>query len=107
MRGTAIKVPRRKRRLLGVARREALTENSPNENEMMIMTEYAFPAQLLEELHAHWRSQQSSVSSTLPDDPALLRLLETCYHASLRTAELRATRCVLAYISTDTLAKTH
>jgi hypothetical protein len=69
------------------------------------MTEYAFPAQLLEQLHIHWGSTPSSARSVLPDDPTLLRLLETCYHASLRTAELRATRCVLAYVSTDALAK--
>lgn len=69
------------------------------------MTEYAFPAHLLEELHAHWGLPQSSAISALPDDPTLLRLLETCYHASLRTAELRATRCVLAYVSTEALAK--
>ncbi|WP_013627832.1 putative sensor domain DACNV-containing protein [Rubinisphaera brasiliensis] len=68
------------------------------------MAEYAFPAQLLEELHAHWRPPHSSTSSALPDDLTLLRLLETCYHASLRTAELRATRCVLAYVSTDSLS---
>lgn len=68
------------------------------------MAEYAFPAQLLEKLHAHWGPPHSSTSSVLPDDPTLLRILETCYHASLRTAELRATRCVLAYASTDSLA---
>lgn len=68
------------------------------------MTEYAFPAELLEELQVQWGARQASASSTLPDEPTLLRLLETCYHASLRTAELRATRCVLAYVSTDSLA---
>ena len=69
------------------------------------MSEYAFPEQLLEELHAHWGPTQSLTSSALPDDPTLLRLLETCYHASLRTAELRATRCVLAFVSMESLAK--
>lgn len=68
------------------------------------MTANAFPAQLLEELHHHWGPSQSSKSSILPDDPTLLQILEICYHASLRTAELRTTRCVLAYVSTNSLA---
>ncbi len=69
------------------------------------MSEFAFPVQLLAELHTHWSPTQSFNYSELPDDPTMLRLLETCYHASLRTAELRATRCVLAFVSMESLAK--
>lgn len=69
------------------------------------MSEFAFPVELLDELRSHWDSLPSATRSVLPADRTLLRLLETCYHASLRTTELRVTRCVLAYASTDAFAK--
>ncbi|XZE18867.1 putative sensor domain DACNV-containing protein [Pirellulaceae bacterium SH449] len=68
------------------------------------MSEFAFPAQLLAKLHTYWEVNPSSARSVLPDDTTSLRLLEICYHASLRTAELRVTRCVLAYTPAEALA---
>jgi Probable sensor domain DACNV len=60
------------------------------------MTEYAFPRDLLEGIKARWQCVPDQ-QFELPDDRILQRLLETCYHASFRTSEQRAVRCVVAY----------
>jgi len=59
------------------------------------MIAYAFPAELMEVVKSRWQSTTSS-HAKLPTDSILLRLLETCYHASFRTSEQRPVQCVLA-----------
>src|SRR5690554_4996776 len=63
------------------------------------MPGYAFPMHLFEEIQARWESARTSNQSTLPDNGTLQRLLETCYHASLRTTELRPIRCALVFVA--------
>jgi hypothetical protein len=63
------------------------------------MADYAFPTHLLNEIKSRWDTVAAPKTSALPDDRALRRILETSYHASLRTAELRPIRCVLAHVS--------
>jgi hypothetical protein len=65
------------------------------------MNEYTFTAHLVEEIKCRWNEAQASAGFVLPDDRTLHCLLETCYHASLRTSEHRPVRCVLAYASPD------
>src|SRR5688572_18505821 len=61
------------------------------------MTGYAFPRDLLTEIKAYWNAGLAGEAFRLPDDFTLQCLLETCYHASLRTEEQRPVRCVVAY----------
>ena len=61
------------------------------------MTEYVFPKDLLPGIKACWNAVPAGQRFELPDDHTLQRILETCYHASLRTAEQRPVRCVVAY----------
>ena len=61
------------------------------------MTEYAFPKDLLPGIKANWNAPPVGQGFELPDDHTLQRVLETCYHASLRTTEQRPVRCVVAY----------
>ena len=60
------------------------------------MTEYAFPEDLLETIKSRARSAPDALFS-LPEDYILQCLLETCYHASLRTSEHRRVECIVAY----------
>lgn len=60
------------------------------------MTEFAFPQDLLSEIKTRWQSIGNQLFQ-LPEDIVLKRLLETCYHASLRTSEQRSVKCVVAY----------
>lgn len=62
-----------------------------------LMNGYAFPRDLLVEIKAHWNAGLAGKAFRLPDDFTLQCLLETCYHASLRTEEQRPVRCVVAY----------
>lgn len=62
------------------------------------MEEYAFPKDLLEGIKSRW-GMFLDQKFKLPDDDVLQRLLETCYHASLRTSEQRKVHCVVAYAS--------
>ncbi|MBW3541100.1 MAG: hypothetical protein KY476_12595 [Planctomycetes bacterium] len=61
------------------------------------MVEYAFPQDLLDAIKGRWNAVPSRPGFDLPDDHTLQRLLETCYHASLRTEEQRPVHCVVAY----------
>lgn len=69
------------------------------------MVEYAFPTRLVEEIKARWSAAPVPTKTALPDDRTLQRLLEACYHASLRTIELRPIRCALALVSTEKIPK--
>ncbi len=51
-----------------------------------IMTEYAFPNDLLDGIKTRWQTVTDQ-QFALPEDHILRRLLETCYHASFRTCE--------------------
>ena len=62
------------------------------------MTEYAFPKDLLSGIRTRWQSA-ADPQFELPEDRLLQQLLETCYHASLRTSEQRAVHCVVGYIT--------
>lgn len=62
------------------------------------MKGYAFPRDLVDEIKAHWDAGLAGKAFGLPDDFMLQCLLETCYHASLRTEEQRPVRCVVAYV---------
>jgi hypothetical protein len=62
------------------------------------MSRYSFPGDLVEVIQKRWRTTRDSVFK-LPERQTLQTLLETCYHASLRTNEQRGTRCGIAYIS--------
>ena len=62
------------------------------------MTKYAFPRDLLDALKTRWQTVPEQ-QFELPEDRILQRLLETCYHASLRTSEQRRVQCVVAYAS--------
>lgn len=66
------------------------------------MSEYAFPKDLLDATKARWQSVPDQ-QFTLPEDGILQRLLETCYHASLRTSEQRTVQCVVAFASIEDL----
>ncbi len=61
------------------------------------MTQYAFPSDLLAGIKSRWHITAHE-HLYLPDDLILQRLLETCYHASLRTSEQREVHCVVGYI---------
>jgi hypothetical protein len=61
------------------------------------MNGYAFPRDLLLAIKSHWNAGLAGAAFGLPDDFTLQYLLETCYHASLRTEEQRPVRCVVAY----------
>ena len=63
-----------------------------------IMTEYAFPKDLLDGIKTRWQSDPDQ-QFALPEDRVLQRLLETCYHASFRTCEQRSVQCVVGYAS--------
>lgn len=64
------------------------------------MEEYAFPGDLLEGIKSRWELIPDNTFK-LPRDDVLRRLLETCYHASLRTSEQRKVHCVVAYASVE------
>ncbi len=64
------------------------------------MTPYTFPKDLLDGIKTRWETVPDR-QFTLPDDRILQRLLETCYHASLRTSEQRPVHCVIAYASIE------
>jgi hypothetical protein len=83
-----------------LTRREATVAGGgaiPHEDRTMV--EYAFPRDLLDGIKTRWDSAPARQAFKLPDDHTLRRLLETCYHASLRTTEHRRVRCVVAYAS--------
>lgn len=61
------------------------------------MTEYAFPKDLLGGIRDRWAAVPALQGFELPPEPTLLELLETCYHASLRTDERRPVHCAVAY----------
>lgn len=62
------------------------------------MTEYAFPQDLVGVIKTRWQAAADQPFA-LPEDRVLHQLLETCYHASLRTNEQRVVQCVVAYAS--------
>lgn len=62
------------------------------------MTEYAFPRDLIDAIKTRWQTAADQ-QFELPEDRILQKLLETCYHASLRTSEQRLVQCVVAYAS--------
>ena len=62
-----------------------------------LLAEYAFPGDLLGAIRSRWDAGPALPGFALPDDDTLRRLLEACYHASLRTSEQRAVRCVVAF----------
>ncbi len=59
---------------------------------------FAFPVHLLTELHERLFSKSKLLQGSIPENDKLLELLETCYHASLQTAEHRVTSCAIAYV---------
>lgn len=61
------------------------------------MSKYFFPKDLLVGIKSRWNAVPAQQEFELPDDEMLQRLLETCYHASFRTAEHRPVHCVVAY----------
>jgi hypothetical protein len=61
------------------------------------MAEYAFPKDLLGGIKDRWDAVPARQGFELPAVPTLLELLETCYHASLRTDERRPVHCAVAY----------
>ena len=65
------------------------------------MAGYAFPKDLLGGIKDRWDAVQARQGFELPADHALLDLLETCYHASLRTDERRPVHCAVAYAPLD------
>lgn len=68
------------------------------------MTAYAFPTDLLDCIKARWQASPAQAFA-LPKDGILLRLLDTCYHASLRTSERRVVECVVAYAPIEGIPK--
>jgi len=65
--------------------------------EISISPSYAFPMDLIPAIKAGWNAPPAGQGFDLPDDQTLQCVLETCYHASLRTTEQRPVRCVVAY----------
>lgn len=61
------------------------------------MAGYAFPRDLLGGIQERWNAVPARQGFELPEEPILLELLETCYHASLRTDERRPVHCAVAY----------
>jgi hypothetical protein len=61
------------------------------------MAGYAFPKDLLGEIEDRWDAVPARQEFELPPEHTLLDLLETCYHASLRTDERRPVHCAVAY----------
>jgi hypothetical protein len=61
------------------------------------MAEYAFPRDLLGGIEDRWDSGPVRQGFELPPEHTLRDLLETCYHASLRTDERRPVHCAVAY----------
>lgn len=54
-------------------------------------------------IQAGW-PQNANALFPLPIDAVLERLLETCYHASLRTSEHRSVQCVVAYAAIENIS---
>lgn len=67
-------------------------------------TDYFFPADLIPFIQSGW-PQKADALFPLPSDAVLERLLETCYHASLRTSEHRSVQCVLAYAAIENISE--
>lgn len=61
------------------------------------MVKYAFPKDLIGGIRDRWDAIPTQQKFELPDDCTLLGLLETCYHASLRTDERRPVHCAVAF----------
>lgn len=68
------------------------------------MKNFAFPQDLLKEIQVRWQNLENQ-HFRLPEDSALLRLLETCYHASMQTCEQRPVQCVVAFASNSDIPK--
>lgn len=60
------------------------------------MAAYTFPTDLLTGIKSRWQTTADQ-QFKLPEDGILLKLLETCYHASLRTTEQRTVEFVVAF----------
>lgn len=61
------------------------------------MPRFAFPKDLLGGIKDRWDAVPARQAFELPDESTLVQLLETCYHASLRTDERRPVHCAVAY----------
>jgi hypothetical protein len=68
---------------------------------MAQMAEYAFPEDLIGGIRDRWDAAPARQGFELPAEHTLLELLETCYHASLRTEERRPVHCAVAYAPID------